>query len=133
MLKSIIGRFFGKEECIKPKSLKWEVIECKGKKLLANYFFNNWINYDYNVPVKGGFLKKTIGTCSFYLPRYDAYILYCCNKPECSKKTKKMVRKFKKKWLNFIPLYLEELNHLDDVLKTKLEKILWKEFVVVGT
>ncbi len=130
MFKSIINKFFGEEQKVKPKSLRWETIYCKWEKLIANYFYNNGINYDYNVPIKGGFLNRTIANSSFYLPRYDAYIVYIRNSPGCKYKNKKIIFYLKKYKIPFVVLYIDDLNHLDKILVEKFAKFLWKEFIV---
>ena len=78
LLKSLLNASNDKEFGVKSITKKDEQVRSKAEKYIADYFFANNINYEYEKPFATGFwiFKGKVIKPDFYLIDYDVYVEY---------------------------------------------------------
>ncbi|HZT34521.1 MAG TPA: hypothetical protein VFA15_01270 [Nitrososphaera sp.] len=124
-------------------TLKGEEVKSYGEKVIADYFFQNNINYEYETPVmekrspnkrrsKRNYVNaRRISRPDFYLPDFDVYIEYwgladAYNQTKRDEYTKSMnwkMDKYRENGIKFISIYKDNLDSLDSSFKSKLRDV----------
>lgn len=108
-----------------------EVVRSRSERKIADYFYENRIEYDYEKPVniKGHSGWKIINP-DFYLPEYNVYVEFWGWADEDKKYNQNMKWKMKQYYdngINFISIYPRNLKDLDRIFKQKFIKVTGKE------
>lgn len=121
------------------RTKRGETVKSKGEKQIADYFFENGINYTYEnrAETTNSAFSRKISKPDFYLPDYDVYVEYwglidigdyeVRNKYREDMEWKK--RRYYENGIKFISLYPWHLNELDGAFRNEFESVMKKEFV----
>lgn len=121
------------------RTKRGETVKSKGEKQIADYFFENGINYTYEnrAETTNSAFSKKISKPDFYLPDYDVYVEYwglidtgdydVRNKYREDMEWKK--RRYYENGTKFISLYLWHLKDLDGAFRNEFESVMKREFV----
>lgn len=110
-------------------TLDGTVVKSAGERLIADYFHEHRILYEYERPARD-LTNRRISRPDFYLPDYDIYVEYwgMVNTKEHHKRQEyiksmgwKMAR-YHENGLKFISIYPENLGKLDSIFQSKLHK-----------
>jgi len=114
-------------------TLRGERVKSKGEKIVADYFYQNGIRYDYGQIAKAG--ARISGTKiprpDFYLPDYDVYVEYWgmidvadgVVRSEYIRQMRWKMEQYHKNNIKFISLYPSNLQNLDHHFVSKIREI----------
>lgn len=135
LLQKALGKLprFG----IVSRTLRGEKVQSRAEKKVADFFYLNAIEYQYEKSIK---LWKKKYRPDFYLPEYDIYIEYwwLIGNPEYDAYKKAKSQQYAKHWLRWFGLQYKDLKHLHQVVWKNIEKVhggrvprvpLWKRLV----
>lgn len=117
-----------------------EAVKSQGERLLADYFYQNDIRYQYERPAwatptttitadDGKFKSgRMISRPDFYLPDYDLYVEYWgmvdtedeSNRANYVKSMKWKMAKYNENNIKFVSIYPKDLGYLDEIFRAKL-------------
>lgn len=108
-----------------------EVVKSGGEKMIADYFHNNDIQYEYEKSAIEISTNRRISRPDFCLPDYNVYVEYwgMVNTEESHKRQEYIrgmewkMAKYHENGIKFISIYPEDLGKLDSVLRKKLKEI----------
>jgi hypothetical protein len=115
-------------------TMNGETVKSKGEKLLADYFYQNNIVYQYEraawttgTRFKS---KRMISKPDFYLPDYDVYVEYWGmvntkdknNRADYIKSMEWKMTKYDENKIKFVSIYPNNLDDLDRIFKARLRK-----------
>lgn len=109
-------------------TLDGEVVKSGGERLIANYFHEHDIKYEYEKPAKD-LSNRRISKPDFYLPEYDTYVEYwgMVNAVDHRKRQQYIegmhwkIARYHENGLKFISIFPEDLRDLDTIFKHQLE------------
>ena len=110
-------------------TINGEAVKSGGERLIADYFHDHNIKYEYEKPVNDS-SNRRISRPDFYLPEYDIYVEYwgMVNAQERGKRQEyvkgmewKMAH-YRENGLRFISIYPKDLGNLDSIFKAELGK-----------
>lgn len=128
-LKDLLGlkNKYG-QECI---TLKGEKVKSRVEKKIADYFYQNNINYEYEKVAKtrGIIFHEKISNPDFYLPDYKTYVEYwglvdCPNERDRKNYVRIMkwkMAQYKNNKIKFVSIYPKNLSNFDWIFKTKFK------------
>ena len=111
------------------QTIKGEEVRSHAEQTIADYFFKNGINYEYEHNIRG------IGRPDFYLPDYNIVVEYWglvdvedeSVKNQYVKKMRWKMAQYHSQNVKFISIYPSNLSNLDLIFKSKFKKITGKE------
>jgi hypothetical protein len=122
-------------------TLRGEVVKSYGEKALADYFFRNNIDYEYETKVmerqrrrvrsgKEYSTARPIGRPDFYLPDFDVFVEYWgladsydpVMREEYTKSMNWKMDRYRENGIKFISIYKDNLEDLDSSFKSKLRE-----------
>lgn len=123
--------FFEKEYGVASVTKKGETVKSKAEKYIADYFFDNNINYEYEKPLEEGFwiFKEEISRPDFYLSDYDVYVEFwgLMNNPNYRRTMMLKMKEYKEIKLRYISLYPNNLKNLNYYFKKRLKEVTGKD------
>lgn len=118
------------ERYYKPQvTLDGEIVKSGGERLIADYFHNHDIRYEYEKPAKDSSNRK-ISKPDFYLPEYDIYVEYWGmvetknyhKRQQYIKGMQWKKARYHENGLMFISVYPEDLGDLGSIFQKTLKK-----------
>ena len=132
--KFFLDLFKEDEFGIKSITKKGENVRSKGEKYIADYFFDNNINYEYEKRIEVSFwiFRKIIAKLDFFLNDYGVYVEYW-GLLENSDYRKIMAFKmniYRRYSIKYISLYPDNLKNLNYIFKKRFKELTGKEIEV---
>ncbi|AIC15954.1 hypothetical protein NVIE_016980 [Nitrososphaera viennensis EN76] len=115
-------------------TINGETVKSMGEKLLADYFYQNDIRYQYERTAwtTDNKLKhrRMISKPDFYLPDYDLYVEYWgmvdtedeSNRADYIKSMKWKMARYDENKIKFISIYPKDLDDLDRIVRAKMSE-----------
>lgn len=108
-----------------------EEVRSRSEKMIADYFYENRIEYEYEKPVyiKGHSGWKIINP-DFYLPEYNVYVEFwgwADNNKKYNQNMKWKMKQYYDNGIIFFSIYPRDLKDLDWIIKQRFKKVTGKE------
>jgi hypothetical protein len=113
-------------------TLQGEKVKSKAEKIIADYFYENGINYEYEQLTKtaGWPFKKKVSRPDFHLPDYGVYVEYWNlidadgerkrSEYRCTMRWK--MAQYRKNRIKFVSIYPSNLCNLDRIFRAKFSE-----------
>lgn len=109
---------------------KGELVKSRSEKYIADYFYDNQINYIYEKPFEKGFwiFKNELAKPDFYLPDYDVYVEYwgLIDNKDYFQLMRFKMRSYHEEGLKFISIYPDNLKNFNYYFRKKFNQVTGK-------